>query len=131
MVHCYLARIILSEVIDHQQILVLRERDGQRSFPIVIGFFEAAAIDRHIKGFAPPRPFTHDLMAAVIEQLGGQLERIVVNELRQGTFFAELHIRVHGEVVTVDARPSDAMAIAVRTETPIFVKPEVLDEAAN
>ncbi len=125
-----LARIIITETSD-QQVIVLKERDGERQFPIVIGSYEAFAIDRRLKGIQHPRPLTHDLMASVIESLHGDLERIVVCDLRQGTFFAQLIIRLDGELIEVDARPSDAIALGVAMETPIFVSEHVLREVAS
>ncbi len=125
-----LARIIISETSD-QQVIVLKERNGERQFPIVIGSYEAYAIDRRLKGFEHPRPLTHDLMANVIESMHGDLERIVVCDLRQGTFYAQLIIRLDGELIEVDARPSDAIALGVAMETPIFVAEHVLREVTS
>lgn len=125
-----LARIIISDTSD-QQVIVLKEMEGERQFPIVIGSYEAWAIDRRLKGFQHPRPLTHDLMASIIEDLHGDLERIVVSDLRQGTFFAKLIIRLDGELVEVDARPSDAIALGVAMETPIFVAEHVLRDVTS
>ena len=121
-----LARVIISETSD-QQIIVLREKDGERSFPIIIGIFEAVAIDRRLKGIEIPRPLTHDLIENVIREMGGKLERVVVNDLKSNTFYARLHILRDGEDIEVDARPSDAIALAVRVSCPIFVEDSVLD----
>lgn len=125
-----LARIIITDT-SEQQVIVLKEREGERQFPIVIGSYEAWAIDRRLKGFQHPRPLTHDLMASVIEGLHGDLERIVVCDLRQGTFFAKLIIRLDGELIEIDARPSDAIALGVAMETPIFVAEHVLREVTS
>jgi bifunctional DNase/RNase len=122
-----LRRIIISEV-DEQQIIVLRELDGERSFPIVIGIFEATSIDRRVKGVPSPRPLTHDLVANVIDQLGGELQDIVISDLRDHTYFAKLRVRMNGELVDVDCRPSDAIALAVTAKVPIYVNEEVLAE---
>ena len=122
-----LRRIIISEV-DEQQIIVLRELDGERSFPIVIGIFEATSIDRRVKGVPSPRPLTHDLVANVIDQLGGELQDIVISDLRDHTYFAKLRVRMDGELVDVDCRPSDAIALAVTAKVPIYVNEEVLAE---
>jgi bifunctional DNase/RNase len=122
-----LVRIVIREN-DDQQIIVLRERDGPRHFPIVIGIFEASAIDRRVKGIATPRPMTHDLMADVIESLSCELEKIVIHDLREGTFFAKLVIRQNGQLIEVDARPSDAIALGVASDTPLFVAESVLGE---
>ncbi|MCL4206781.1 MAG: bifunctional nuclease family protein [Pirellulaceae bacterium] len=131
-VEMQLSRIIISEIHD-QQIIYLREVDGERQFPIVIGIFEATSIERRIKGVQTPRPLTHDLIVNVIEQLEGEPDSVVINDLREGTYFAELRIRRGGELISVDSRPSDAIAVAVTCEPPlpIFVVEEVLDEAAS
>ena len=122
-----LHKIIISEMQD-QQIIVLQEVDGERKFPIMIGSGEAYAIDRRLKGHVHPRPLTHDLLANVIESLGGDIDRIEINNLQDHTFFARIHIRQNGHVVKVDSRPSDAIALGVATEVPIFVAEHVLDE---
>jgi bifunctional DNase/RNase len=122
-----LNKIIISEM-QESQIIVLKEVDGERKFPIVIGSSEAMAIDRRLKGIPTPRPMTHDLMASVIEQLGGTIERIEINNLQDHTFFARIHIRQNGDVVEIDSRPSDAIALGVATSVPIYVADEVLDQ---
>jgi uncharacterized protein len=125
LVRMQLARIVIREQSDSQMI-VLRETDGDRHFPILIGLNEAIAIDRRIKGIETPRPLTHDLMAKIIEQLDGDLEKVVVNDLRDHTFYATLIIRRTGDVVSIDSRPSDAIALGVANDTPIFVEDHVL-----
>ena len=122
-----LVRIVIMETED-QQVIVLRERDGDRAFPIMIGTYEALAIDRRIKGQIPERPMTHDLFASVLAGLDATLEKIVISELRERTFFAKLLIRRNGEVIEVDSRPSDAIALGSAMQTPIYVDDEVLDE---
>ena len=122
-----LARIVIQDTTD-QQIIFLRERDGEREFPIVIGDSEAYAIDRRLKGFKKARPMTHDLIAEIIERLGGDLEKIVINDLKNHTFYAKLVIRANGEMIEIDSRPSDAIALGVASETPIFVNEQVLRE---
>lgn len=124
-------KIITAEVeLGFGSIIVLTEKTGDRAFPIFIGFYEASAIDRHVKGNVPPRPLTHDLMNNIITGMGGTLEKVVVNALQQNTFFAQLIIRQpNGERCAVDARPSDALALAVRANAEIEVAPSVLDEA--
>ncbi len=129
-VRCDLAKIIITETSD-QQIIVLRERDGERAFPIVIGSFEAAAVDRRLKGIPAARPLTHDLLATVIEQLGGELEKIVISDLREGTFFAKLVVRHGGQLIEVDARPSDAIALGIAGDVAIYVEDHVLDDASS
>ncbi len=125
-----LARVVISETSD-QQVIVLREKDGERSFPIIIGIFEAVSIDRHLKGIEIPRPLTHDLVRNVIREMGGELERIVVNDLHDNTFYARLHVRRDGEDIEVDSRPSDAIALAVRTGCPVFVEDSVLEKVTQ
>ncbi len=128
MLHMELKRIIISENHD-QQVIVLREVDGEQSFPIVIGIFEATSIDRRVKSVQSPRPLTHDLVANVIDQMGGELQDICINELREHTYYAKLRIRSNGELIQVDCRPSDAIALAVTARVPIYVAEEVLEEA--
>jgi len=124
-----LFQVIITEG-SQTQVIVLKERHGDRFFPIFIGFNEAMAIDRKLKDFHVPRPLTHDLLFNVIEQLGGKLNRIIVNDLRDETYFALLEIQRDGEVIQVDSRPSDAIALAVRTTVPIFVEEQVLNRAS-
>ena len=123
-----LKRIIISEVHD-QQVIMLKEVEGDRSFPIVIGIFEATSIDRRVKGMNSPRPLTHDLVASVIENMGGELRDIYISELRDHTYYAKLRIRLNGENVEVDSRPSDAIALAVTAKVPIYVNEDVIEEA--
>jgi bifunctional DNase/RNase len=125
-----LKRIIISEVIDHQMIW-LKEVDGDRVFPIVIGIFEATSIDRRVKKMHSPRPLTHDLIASVVDSLGAELQDIYINELRDHTYFAKLRIRQNGELVEIDSRPSDAIALAVTANVPIYVAEDVLGEACG
>jgi bifunctional DNase/RNase len=125
-----LTRIIINENND-QQIIFLKEVEGERTFPIVIGMFEATSIDRRVKGLPAPRPLTHDLLANTIEQLGGELQDIYINELRDHTYFARLRIRHEGELIEVDSRPSDAIAVAVTVDVPIFVSEDIIDEVGQ
>ena len=122
-----LHKIIISEMQD-QQIIILQEVDGERKFPIVIGSPEAYAIDRRLKGHQTPRPLTHDLLANVIEHLGGTIDRIEINDLQDHTFFAKIHIRQNGRLVQVDSRPSDAIALGIASVIPIYVAEHVLSE---
>jgi hypothetical protein len=122
-----LSRIIITEFGD-QQVIYLKETGGERTFPIVIGSMEAVAIDRRLKGQPFERPLTHDLLANVIQAMGGTVEKIVINDLRNHTFIASLYIRRGEELVEIDSRPSDAIALGAAFETPIFVAEAVLDE---
>ncbi len=123
-----LRRIIISELDDHQ-IVILKEVEGDRNFPIVIGIFEATSINRRVKGEPSPRPLTHDLIIAVVEQLGGEIQDIVISDLKEHTYFAKLRVRRDGELTEVDCRPSDAIAVAVASRVPIYVSEAVLGEA--
>ncbi|HOM17502.1 MAG TPA: bifunctional nuclease family protein [Thermoguttaceae bacterium] len=124
-----LARIIISEIND-QQVIYLKEVGGDRTFPILIGIFEATSIDRRVKGIASPRPLTHDLIVSVVEHLGGQLQDVLINELKEHTYYAKLRVRQNGELIEIDSRPSDAIAVAVTCQPhlPIYVNEEVLEE---
>ena len=122
-----LSRILITEMGD-QQVIFLREKGGERTFPILIGTGEALAIDRRLKHIPTPRPLTHDLLANVIEAMGGELEKIVIGDLHEHTFIATLYIRCDGEVLEVDSRPSDAIALGAAFETPIYVAQHVLEE---
>ena len=125
-----LSRIIINETSD-QQIIVLKERHGARAFPIVIGIVEIFAIDRRLKGIQPPRPMTHDLLASVIEHVGAKVERIVIDDLREHTFYAKIHLRMNGRTVKIDSRPSDAIALCAAIDAPIFVADHVFDKTSQ
>ncbi|MCH2129367.1 MAG: bifunctional nuclease family protein [Pirellulaceae bacterium] len=124
-----LSRIIISEIND-QQVIYLKEIDGERTFPILIGIFEATSIDRRVKEFQSPRPLTHDLLVNTVEQLGAELDSVVISELRDHTYYAKLRVRQEGGLVEIDSRPSDAIAVAVTCEPPlpIYVAEEVLED---
>ncbi len=125
-----LSRIIINEASD-QQIIILKERRGHRSFPIVIGIVEIFAIDRRLKGIQPPRPMTHDLLDSVIENLGAKIEKIVINDLRNHTFYAKIYISSNGRTVKIDSRPSDAIALGAASNAPIYVAEHVFDKASQ
>ena len=108
--------------------IVLSEVDGERAFPILIGVHEAYAIDRRIKGIVVQRPLTHDLIEQLLGRLECELEHVVISELRDSTFYAKLVLRRNGDLIEVDSRPSDAIAIGAGGETPIFVDESVLQE---
>lgn len=130
MVPMELTKIIITETSDHQ-IIVLKEREGQRSFPIVIGLHEAWAIDRAVKGVITPRPLTHDLIGNIIEGLNAGIIKIVINDLRNNTFYAKIVLQRNGSMVEIDSRPSDAIAVAMQKNTPIFVATTVLEEVCK
>ncbi|MFG0254447.1 MAG: bifunctional nuclease family protein [Rhodopirellula sp. JB053] len=133
-VEMQLARIIISELTDNQ-VIYLKEVEGDRQFPIMIGIFEATNIDRRVKqDYVPPRPLTHDLIVSVAESLDATIERVVISDLSEHTYFAQLHLKTRsGESIEVDARPSDAIAVAVTYDPPlpIFVSEDVLSDATG
>ena len=110
-------------------IVILRDPESQLFLPIWIGVFEANAIALKIEGVEPPRPMTHDLLRLVLEQLGAKVEKIVISDLKESTFFAVIHVQQDGRTLGVDARPSDAIALALRVDAPIYVLRGVLDKA--
>lgn len=109
--------------------LILSEVDGNRRLPIIIGTFEAQAIALELESIKPPRPMTHDLLKNLVLSYNSNVEMIVINDLNEGTFFAKIHCKRDDDVFELDARPSDAIALAIRFAAPIFVSAEVLDEA--
>jgi uncharacterized protein len=123
-----LSKLVISEVRE-EQVIVLTEAGGERSFPIVIGLHEAAAIDRGIRGFKAHRPLTHDLVRNVIEGMDATLTSVVINDLKDSTFYANLILQRNGTEVRIDSRPSDAIALAMQMKVPIFVDESVLKEA--
>jgi bifunctional DNase/RNase len=124
-----LSRIIISEI-DDRQMIYLKEVDGDRTFPILIGICEATSIQRRAKGERTQRPLTHDLIVNTVEALGGELHSVVINDLKDHTYYARLRIQRDGELIDVDARPSDAIAVAVTCEPhlPIYVAEDVLND---
>ena len=122
-----LSRILIREITD-AQFIELREIGGDRTFPIVVGKPEAYAIDRRLKGIEPERPQTHELLATLVETLGGELKRISIDDLVDGTFFAKLHVQQGDVEHQIDSRPSDAIALGVAMQVPIFVEEHVLNE---
>jgi bifunctional DNase/RNase len=130
MIQVELSRIIIDEK-RQDQVIVLKEKDGERQIPIVIGFMEASSIKIKISGVDVPRPMTHDLLVNVMQVLGGKLERVVIDKLVNNTFHAKLEIQSkEGEIKMIDARPSDSIALAVRFKAPIFVADEVLQKSS-
>lgn len=128
MVEMELNKILIDEK-RADQLIMLKEKEGQRMLPIVIGIAEASSIRLKLSGFTPPRPLTHDLLKSLIESFGATLEKIIIDNLENNTFFAKLHFKsVEGKDVVVDARPSDSIALAVRSDCPIFVEEEVLEK---
>ncbi|MEW6008818.1 MAG: bifunctional nuclease family protein [Candidatus Omnitrophota bacterium] len=129
MVEMELNKIIIDEK-RQEQIIVLKEKNGTRLLPIIIGLSEASSIKMKISHLPTPRPMTHDLLKSIIENLGGRVEKILIDALLSNTFHAKIFInRANNGQVIVDARPSDSIALALRTESPIFVEDEVIDKA--
>ena len=124
-----LSRIYIREMSDIQ-IIELTELEGTRRFPIVIGLPEAFAIERRLKGIDIARPQTHDLLSSILTTLGGRFERIEINDLQSGTFFAALVIRHDDQEIRIDSRPSDAIALGIANNVPIFVSEHVIEEAS-
>src|SRR5499427_7469144 len=120
---------LMVDPITNMPIIILRDKEGQRLLPIWVGVFEANAIALQIENVTTPRPMTHDLLKNVIQDLHGRIEKIVVSDLKESTFYALIYLTVGGELMAVDARPSDAIALALRARAPIFVEETVIDNA--
>src|SRR5688500_6650077 len=118
---------LMVDRITNMPIVILKDREGERVLPIWVGIFEANALAMQIENSATPRPMTHDLLRNII--LDGRVDRVVVSDLKDNPFFAIIHLTVKGEPVVVDARPSDAIALALRTRSPILVEETVIDNA--
>jgi bifunctional DNase/RNase len=119
------------DLLTHDPVVILKDLDGKRFLPILIGPFEATAIALALEGAAVPRPLTHDLMRSVLETLEARLEQVVIHDIRESTFFAKLIVRKNGELQEIDARPSDGIALALRMSAPIYVSDKiVLEESA-
>ncbi|HEX2455754.1 MAG TPA: bifunctional nuclease family protein [Vicinamibacterales bacterium] len=120
---------LMVDPITNMPIIILRDKDGQRVLPIWVGVFEANAIALQIENVATPRPMTHDLLRNVISDLKADIQKIVVSDLKENTFYALIHLLANGEPLAIDARPSDAIALALRAKAPIFVEDRVIDHA--
>jgi uncharacterized protein len=118
------------DMVGKQPIVLLKTADGNRFLPIWIGHPEAAAILMKLQGASTPRPMTHDLVTEILSQLDAQVVRITVTELRENTFFAEITVQQDGSEIQIDSRPSDAIALAIRAEAPIFAADDVIEESA-
>ena len=115
----------------HEQLVVFQEKDGKRFLPVVIGLPEIHAIKLKLGNGKPPRPMTHDLMLKIVQELGGKLQKVVIDKLESNTFHAKLHIlKEDGQEVVIDSRPSDSVAIALRAQVPVFVEEEILKTAS-
>lgn len=130
MIQVELSKIIIDEK-RQDQIIVLKEKNGERQLPIVIGFLEASSIKMKLSGVEPPRPMTHDLLSAIFQGLEARMERLIIDKMVNNTFHAKLELKTKdGQTRYIDARPSDGVALAVRTGAVIFVEEDVLKKAA-
>lgn len=131
MIEMELNKIIIDEK-NTDQVIVLKEKNGSRILPIIIGLLEASSIKMKLSGLTPPRPLTHDLLYSIIEGLNARIEKVVVDKLENSTFHAKLFIRSeNGDSRVIDARPSDSIALSVRSKAPIFVEEEVLEQSGK
>jgi bifunctional DNase/RNase len=122
---------LMIDPITNMPIIILRDREGGRVLPIWVGVFEANAIAMQLEKILSPRPMTHDLLRDTIEHLGAKIERIVISDFRDSTFFATMYIERDGRTIEIDARPSDAMALALRSDALIFVEEAVLEKSSR
>lgn len=130
MVEMELSKIVIDEK-RHDQLIVLKEKNGERVLPIVIGLAEASAIKLKIAGFSPPRPLTHDLLHSTIQYLEANIEKVIIDKLEENTFHAKIVLKTSlGQEKILDARPSDSIALAVRAHAPIFVEDEIIKQSA-
>src|SRR6188472_2488311 len=120
---------LMVDAVTNVPIVILRDKAGQKVLPIWVGIFEANAIALQIENISTPRPMTHDLLRNVIQDLKASVQKVVVCDLQENTFYALIYLSLHGDTVTIDARPSDAIALALRTRAPIFVEDVVIDNA--
>ena len=120
---------LMVDPVTNMPIVILRDKDGQKVLPIWVGIFEANAIALQIENISTPRPMTHDLLRNVIQDLKASVEKVVVCDLQDNTFYALIYLGLHGDTLAIDARPSDAIALALRTRAPIFVEETVIDNA--
>jgi len=122
---------LMMDPITNLPIVILKDPDGQRVLPIWVGAVEANAVALQIENVCPPRPLTHDLVRSILQELGAVLTRVVIHDLRESTFFAYLELKQGEATILVDVRPSDALALALRSKAPVFVHPRVLERASS
>ncbi len=122
-------KALIVDPIANMPVVILRDADDRSFLPIWVGVFEANAIALQLEGVRTPRPMTHDLLRQTISQLDGTVERVVITRLHENTFYAEIHLMVGGRAVVVDSRPSDAIALALRSSSPVFVEESVLEKS--
>ncbi len=119
------------DLLTHDPVVILKDLDGSHCLPILIGPFEATAIALALEGAPVPRPLSHDLMRSMLDSLGGKLEQVIIHDIRESTFFAKLIVRIADRMEEIDARPSDGIALALRTQTPIYVSDKIVLEEAS
>lgn len=122
-------RALIVDPIANMPVVILRDADEKNFLPIWVGVFEANAIALQMEGITTPRPMTHDLLRNIIKQIEGQVVRVVINNLLENTFYAQIHLQIAGREISIDSRPSDAIALALRTESPVFVDESVLERS--
>ncbi len=130
MVEMELSKIVINEA-SEEQVIILKEKKGGRAFPIVIGIYEAAALDRQIRNVKTARPLTHDLIVNILGGLNARVAKVVVNDLQNNTFYARIVLGVNGKEIEIDSRPSDAIVLAAHLKSPIFVEEQILDKLAK
>jgi bifunctional DNase/RNase len=121
---------LMWDPVSRMPIVILKTQEGENLLPIFVGLFEANAIAQQLDGSLSPRPMTHDLLGNLIDALHGRVERVVITDLKDNTFYALIHIERNGEKLAIDSRPSDAMALALRVKVPIFVEDTVLERSS-
>jgi hypothetical protein len=124
-------KALIVDPIANVPVVILRDAEEKNFLPIWVGVFEANAIALQMEGVTTPRPMTHDLLRNVIRQIEGDVVRVVINNLEENTFYAQIHIKVAGRELSVDSRPSDAIALALRTQSPLFVEETVLEKSRS
>jgi uncharacterized protein len=122
-------KALIVDPIANMPVVILRDEDEKNFLPIWVGVFEANAIALQMEGITTPRPMTHDLLRNIIREISGNVVQVVINNLQENTFYAQIHLRLSGKAFTIDSRPSDAIALALRMEAPVFVEESVLEKS--
>ena len=122
-------KALIVDPIANMPVVILRDAEEKNFLPIWVGVFEANAIALQMEGITTPRPMTHDLLRNIIREISGKVEQVVINNLQENTFYAQIHLRLNGKAFTIDSRPSDAIALALRMEAPVFVEESVLEKS--
>jgi uncharacterized protein len=122
-------KALIVDPIANMPVVILRDAEEKNFLPIWVGVFEANAIALQMEGITTPRPMTHDLLRNIIREIAGNVVQVVINNLRENTFYAQIHLKLNGRSFTIDSRPSDAIALALRTQSPVFVEESVLEKS--